>query len=73
MIYQSCNTKIIVGHDNLVRIENLAHFKSNLSFLKGTRQILDTHDYSTYAYVHAGVELAGKSVRNRPCKLFQVL
>ena len=73
MIDKSCDTKVIIGNDDLIGIEHLADFKSYLSFLKGTCQILDAHNGSTDAHIYSCIELARKCIGDGTCQLFQIL
>ncbi len=73
MIYKSCNSQIVIAYYVLFGVKHFAHLKSHLSLLKGTGKLLYAHYGSTYAYINAGEELAGKSVGNGTGKLFQIL
>ena len=73
MIDKSCDTKVIIGNDDLIGIEHLADFKSYLSFLKGTCQILDANNGSTDAHIYSCIELARKCIGDGTCQLFQIL
>ena len=64
VVDKSCDTEVIVGNDRLVRIENLADFKCDLSFLERTRKILDADNDRADTDIYPCVEFARKRIGN---------